>query len=513
MLAACGGATGPAAVATTAPAAATTAPAAVATIAPAPTTAAAAPTEAAAPTAAEAPTAAAGAATEEPTVEPTKVVKVDPNAVKVDPNKVQIRWYCCLGTGEESSQLEVEQKIVEQFNASHPKIQLIFEAVTYNAARDTLATEIAAGNPPDIVGPVGVGGANAFAGQWLDMSEQIKKTNFDLTQFDKAAVDFWKVGGEGQVGLPFALYPSFLYYQKPLFDEAGLKYPPHKYGEKYVLDGKEVEWNFDTLTQIAKLLTVDEQGKDATDPAFDPTKITQYGFNAESMELRDIGSTWGADHMVEKDGTTARIPPQWAEAWKWYYDGIWKSHFIPNQSVADSAAWGAGNNFNTGKIAMSLSYLWDTGSIDEGAGDKWDIAAVPSYKGKVTANLNADTFRIFKSTKHPDEAFEVLTYLFGDAAPALLETYGAMPAHKADQAAFFDALNKKYPQKPDWQVAIDSIAYADNPSFESNVPNFNEFLDRNSTFFTLIRNTPDLDLGKEIEKYKADLQAIFAKKS
>ena len=113
----------------------------------------------------------------------------------------------------------------------------------------------------------------------------------------------------------------------------------------------------------------------------------------------------------------------------------------------------------------------------------------------------------------PDEAFEVLTYLFGDAAPALLETYGAMPARKADQAAFFDALNKKYPQKPDWQVAIDSIAYADNPSFESNVPNFNEFLDRNSTFFTLMRNTPDLDLDKEIEKYKADLQAIFNKKS
>src|SRR6266487_4600207 len=165
MLAACGGATGPAAVATTAP---------QATTASAPTTAAAAPTEAAAPTAAEAPTAAAGAATEEPTVEPTKVVKVDPNAVKVDPNKVQIRWYCCLGTGEESSQLEVEQKIVEQFNASHPKIQLIFEAVTYNAARDTLATEIAAGNPPDIVGPVGVGGAEAFHGQWLDLSDLIK---------------------------------------------------------------------------------------------------------------------------------------------------------------------------------------------------------------------------------------------------------------------------------------------------------------------------------------------------
>src|SRR5262249_44633550 len=144
-------------------------------------------------TAAEAPTEAAGA-TAEPTVEPTKVVKVDPSTVKVDPNKVQIRWYCCLGTGESPEPVDAEQKGVEAFNASHPKIQLILEVITYNAARDTLSTEIASGNPPDIVGPVGVGGSEAFHGQWLDLSDLIKKNNYDLSQYDKTAVDFYKVG-------------------------------------------------------------------------------------------------------------------------------------------------------------------------------------------------------------------------------------------------------------------------------------------------------------------------------
>ncbi len=32
--------------------------------------------------------------------------------------------------------------------------------------------------------------------------------------FDQGAVDFYKVGGEGQVGIPYAIYPSMLYYQK-----------------------------------------------------------------------------------------------------------------------------------------------------------------------------------------------------------------------------------------------------------------------------------------------------------
>ena len=53
---------------------------------------------------------------------------------------------------------------------------------------------------------------------------------------------------------------------------------------------------------------------------------------------------------------------------------------------------------------------------------------------QTTAAFNADTFRIMKDSKHPDEAFEVLTYLLGDAAPQLLQIYGGMPARPDEQA-------------------------------------------------------------------------------
>ena len=49
------------------------------------------------------------------------------------------------------------------------------------------------------------------------------------------------------VGIPFALLPSFIYYNKALFDEAKLPYPPHKVGEKY--NGKD--WNLDTMVELA----------------------------------------------------------------------------------------------------------------------------------------------------------------------------------------------------------------------------------------------------------------------
>ncbi len=442
-----------------------------------------------------------------------------PTAVPAPPTaapsagKVQIRWFVGLGTGQDPAQVKVQEEVVKKFNASQDKIELVLEVVAYDASRDALATQIASGNPPDIVGPVGVSGAEAFHGQWLDLAPLIAKTNYDVTQYDKGAVDYYKVGGEGQVGLPFAIFPSVLFYQRELFDEAGLNYPPHKYGEKYKWkDGTQEEWTYDTLRKLALKLTVDKNNKDASDAAFDAKNIVQYGYEPTYQDARAIGSYFGADTFVATDGKTAQIPSQWADAWKWVYDGVWKDHFIPNGAVRESQEYGQGNPFNSGKVATTISHLWYTCCLTD-SGENWDVAVVPSYKGKTTANFNADTFRIMKSTKHPDEAFAVLAFLLGPASPELLQAYGALPARAADQKAFFDAKNEKFKQKVDWQVFVDGIAFADNPSFEGDMPNYNESFDLTNVFLNKLYTTDGLDMDKEIAQFQKDLQAVFAKKA
>ena len=61
------------------------------------------------------------------------------------PGDVVIRWYCCLGTGDAPEQVEVERKVAEDFNASHPGIHLQFEGYIYAAARDALAVQLGVG--------------------------------------------------------------------------------------------------------------------------------------------------------------------------------------------------------------------------------------------------------------------------------------------------------------------------------------------------------------------------------
>jgi multiple sugar transport system substrate-binding protein len=488
------------------------------------------------PNATTAPPATTGAASEEPTGEATSAepsaeaspeVTPVPTPVVVDPGDVPagaavIRWYCCLGGGDAPEQVEVERQVIDDWNATHDDVKIAGEFVLYAQAYDTLAAEIAGGNPPDIIGPIGYGGANAFPDRWLDLQPLIDATGYDTSQFESEQVDFFKVG-DTQVGLPFAIYPSELYYQRGMFEEIGLAEPPHAYGEDYVVQGElataafgveegtHVPWDYDTARTLGMLLTVDANGNDATQPEFDPASIVQYGFEPQRDDMRGLAASWAAGSLVGSDGQTVQIPDAWKTAWKWYHAGMYTDHFIVPGPTYESTDWNPdGVPFCNGHVAMGVNFLWSTYCL-QSAGDNWDIAAVPAYQGTQTAAFNADTFRIWKDTQHPDEAFEVLQYLFGDASEALTTIYGAMPARAELQPAFFESLGSQFEtlQPVDWQVAVDGAVHPDIPNFESDMPHYQESVDKFTEFGSRWGHEADLDMDQQIQSLADELQAIW----
>ena len=235
---------------------------------------AAAPATAAPATAAPATAAPATAAPVPPTPTPYPVANCQAG-------KTCVRVFVGLGGGTSPAEIAVEESVAADFNASQDKIQMILEVVPHTAGRDTLATEISAGNGPDIVGPVGWAGSNEFYGQWLDLTALIESNNFDTSIWDPALVKFYQTE-EGQVGLPFGIFPGGMYFIPGMFDEQGLAYPPQKYGDKYKMpDGNDGHWNWDTVTKVARLLTVDKNGKNATETGFDAAQIVQIGYTPQ----------------------------------------------------------------------------------------------------------------------------------------------------------------------------------------------------------------------------------------
>jgi multiple sugar transport system substrate-binding protein len=490
ILSACGATATTAAPATQAPAPATAAPATVA-----PATAAPAPT-----------------ATQPP----------------VPAGKVLIRWTIGLGTGTDPAQVPIENSVVDDFNKSQDKIFLVDEIIPNASSRDTISTEIAAGAAGDIIGPQGWIGSNSFKGQWLDLSPYVKSTNYDTSKFDPALAASYQTD-EGTVGFPFAVYPSALFYNTGLFTEAGLNPLPAKYGDQYKMpDGSMVAWDWTAVAKVAKLLTIDKAGKNSTETGFDPTSIVQYGF---SFGYEGHPNYWaafmsnGGSLLVpggSKGSYAAKIPDAWKTAWQWVYDGMWGAQpYIPVDAVSSTPDWGSGNPFNSGKVGMMDNPSWILccmGNLTK-AGGKFELGTMPiGLDGKVAGRVDADTFRVWKGTKHPAEAFTVLTYLIDTGIQKLVvgsaktpAAYGAIPGIASLRAPWLAAEQATFPFVKNWQTLIDGLNYPDVPSAEGYTPNINDMWARVQTFGSLMGSTKGLDMAAQEATLESDLTTIFNK--
>jgi multiple sugar transport system substrate-binding protein len=447
-------------------------------------------------------------ATEEPTAVPTPTLPppVLTEGEGCDPAATKITWYIGLGAGSNADVIPAEKDWAEAYNNSQKEACLILNIVyndggggnSYNALRAL----IAGGNPPDIVGPVGKNGRASFQGAWADVGALADAAGYDLSKYDPKLLDFTKDEGV-LVGIPFALFPSFLFYNKDLFDEAELPYPPHKLGEQY--NGKD--WDLANFEEVAMKLTVDANGNDATSPDFDFANVTQFGFYEQWTDARGVGVLFGGGIPYDESTGEAVIPDNFVEAWKWYYDGIWTKHFMPTADYYNSDQFNKGNVFPSGNLGMAHVHTWYTCCFDNAAMN-WDIAVMPTINGQVTAKLHGDTFAIMNESQNKDLAFKVLSDMV--VSPELYVIYGGMPALPEDREAFFNTLSERAaPNVIDWSVAEEMLNYPDLPNHEAWLPNLAEANSLLGAFRTTMDSTPDLDLDAAIAKLKEDLQAAY----
>ena len=157
------------------------------------------------------------------------------------------------------------------------------------------------------------------------------------------------------------------------------------------------------LCKVAERLPLDKSGKNATQAGFDKNNIVQYGFSwTDENQPEYWGSYWAGGSELAPGGSAgsykAAVPQAWKDAWTWMYNGIWGDQpFIANNAVESSADFGSGNTFSSGKIAMTIEPSWYT--CCTAPVKTWDFAAMPTYNGKVGGRIDADTFRLLKTSK------------------------------------------------------------------------------------------------------------------
>jgi multiple sugar transport system substrate-binding protein len=251
---------------------------------------------------------------------------------------------------------------------------------------------------------------------------------------------------EQLVALPIGTYPAVLAYDRDLFDEAGLPYPPASYGARYAGGGA---WTIANLAETARQLTVDAAGSSAADADFDPLAIERWGFQGTTDDLATALGLFGAGSFVDGRGRAA-ISPNWREAIHWYRDAVCEDH--THLSAAAHAVWGTWP-FRSGVVGMAYGPLWIVNQL--GTEQNWDLAAVPAHDGMAGPSLDAGiAVGVLGTAVHAEEAFEVANAIASN--PELAAAWGAYPARASVQGPFLDEMAARYPGVR-WEVVVDGV--------------------------------------------------------
>ena len=171
------------------------------------------------------------------------------------------------------AELAAYQSLTAAFETAHPEIELelihIPSAADYRAR---LGVDFAAGDPADVVlinyrryAPFAAMGALEPLAPYLRGSDVI-----DENDFFEVATDPFKWRGE-LMCIPQNISSLVVYYNRALFDAAGLPYP-------------EDDWTLDEFLATAQALTLDLDGDGDVD---------QYGLGTEASIFRLAPFVWG----------------------------------------------------------------------------------------------------------------------------------------------------------------------------------------------------------------------------
>ncbi|MBN1285822.1 MAG: extracellular solute-binding protein [Anaerolineae bacterium] len=423
--------------------------------------------------------------------------------------KTKVVIFVGLGTGTAADQITRQEALAEEFNATHDDIEIEFLIVPHEEANTRYLAMIAGDNPPDLVGPHGTSTIAAYLDTWADITPFIEAEGYDLSDFYPPSLKLNEYP-DLNTGLPLGLYPSFLLYNVDMFDAAGVEYPPSDY--------TDTSWTFDELRSRAMLLTLDENGNDATSPDFDPDKTVQWGFDDSWISIRGLLAAFDAPNVgrptTDDYKTAVANSDEWVQGLQWFSDGVWKDHFIP--SLEERAAYesaGLGTPLDGGLIAMFWSHSWYLAEMREVYFDlefEMQLAA-PSFnfKGTRVARIHADNFTMPEASKNKEAAWEVMKWL--SAPEQITEVcliYGCVPARMSAKDEFSAAMGEAFPGL-DLNVIFDSIDYLDTPHHESWVPEWTKVEDTMEYAGGLIFTGENTDAKAVLDEANAEIQALL----
>lgn len=373
-----------------------------------------------------------------------------------------------------AQEIEVHQKKFDAYMKLNPDVTIKPIDIGADRVQKTL-TLISGGKAPDILYINEMMYAYASKNVVHPLDDLIKKSNFDVSNFQENLLD--PLTYEGKLyGLPQEISPFCIFYNKDMFKAANVPLPTD-------------DWTVEEFYAAAKALTNAEK------------KV--YGYRLPGGWADQIWN-WitisGADYSVMGEKTKGFDSPEVLKSLTFLQDMVLNDKVSPNP--ADLAAMGKGADvmFVNKTVAMESAGLWMLPTYKANKLDfDWDVVRVPrdANQNCMAGVLN---WAISKQSKHVDEAWDVLQFLVGPEGMKIVADTGmALPGSK-DEAAIQTVLDSKFPANVSAFVdSVDSVDFR----MQKNVyyTQVNDALNTEVELMLLGKQTPEETQNNLIKKF------------
>jgi multiple sugar transport system substrate-binding protein len=313
--------------------------------------------------------------------------------------------------------------ITEAWERDHPEIDLTIEPLPINGYFDKFIAATIGGTPPDVVDLDG-GMITSAAQQGLVQPLDDLLSYVDPEDYSSGMWELSKRDGV-QYGFPSRAAAAVMYFNKTMFDAAGVAYPTD-------------DWTFEELRDLAEQLTTDDQyGFGYSASLTDPSP----GVSSLSSAIWD-----GGGEIISEDGTESVIDsPEAIAAFEEYVDLYRVQKVMPAGTPNFAATKDLLPLFQANKLAMFSHASNVADSLRADTPDvQWGTVLMPGSHAVSSSGFsfavpegapNSDAAKVFVEWfQHPENA------ALGPRTPGLLTAYDIAPWNDEKWDIFRDAL-------------------------------------------------------------------------
>jgi len=356
----------------------------------------------------------------------------------------------------DGNQLPSYQQCAAAFTAKNPNINIKITQTGWGDYWTGVSTGFVSGSAPDVfTDHLAKYPEFVQEGQLVDIQPLVDQDKVPTDIYYPGLADLWTKDGK-RYGLPKDWDTIAMVYNADMLKAAGIDPAIMNTWTWNPQDGG-------TFEQTIAKLTIDKNGKNGLDPAFDKSNVVQYGFVINALADAYGQSQWS--HFAYSDGWTFNNgvwgnhynydSPKLAETIQWLADLWLKKGYSPDE--AQQTSLGNASLFQSKKVAITDDGSWMIGTY-EGSTFPVGFGRLPTGPVGRMSMFNGLADSIWVGSQHQAEDWQWVKFLasaecediVGKAAvvfPAIPEAAQISFKQRQDKgidvSAFIDQANQK----------------------------------------------------------------------